>query len=120
MQPFASAFTQMNWGSKVANGLFREVFGFFLKLPGIPPRWPTEESSDRSSLTVICGRLAQSVLNAVFQRILTLAREKSLLKGQTKTIVVDSTTLDASRRGHEENWLARARGTTGRNKSPGG
>jgi len=55
---------------------------------------PTEESPEHSSLSVIRDRLPQSVHNAVFLWVLTLAREKSLLKGQT--VAVDSTTLEAN------------------------
>ena len=54
----------------------------------------TEESPDHSSLTVIRDRLPQEVHEAVFQRVLTLAREKQVLNGQT--LGVDSTTLEAN------------------------
>jgi len=53
-----------------------------------------ESSPDHSSLTVIRNRLPLEVHNAVFLWVLTLAEEKSLLKG--KTIAIDSTTLEAN------------------------
>lgn len=53
-----------------------------------------EESPDHSSLTVIRDRLPLEVAVAVFQRVLTLAREKKILSGQT--LGVDSTTLEAN------------------------
>ena len=54
----------------------------------------TAQSPDHSSLTVIRNRLPLEVHNQVFLWVLTLAEEKSLLKG--KTIGIDSTTLEAN------------------------
>jgi transposase len=54
----------------------------------------SESSPDHSSLTVIRNRLPLEVHNQVFLWVLTLAQEKSLLKG--KTIAIDSTTLEAN------------------------
>lgn len=53
-----------------------------------------EESPDHSSLSVIRERLPQEVHVAVFDWVLTLAREKNALHG--KTLGVDSTTLEAN------------------------
>jgi transposase len=53
-----------------------------------------EESPDHSSLSVIRERFPQEVHTAVFQWVLTLAREKKMLNG--KTLGVDSTTLEAN------------------------
>lgn len=70
-----------------------------------------EESPDHSSLTIIRDRLPLEVHVAVFQRVLTLAREKKVLNGQT--LGVDSTTLEANaamksivRKETGENWQA--------------
>lgn len=52
-----------------------------------------EESPDHSSLSVIRERLPHEVHVAVFEWVLTLAREKKALHGQT--LGVDSTTLEA-------------------------
>ena len=54
----------------------------------------TAESPDHSSLTVIRERLPHEVHEAVFQWVLTLAREKNMLNG--KTLAIDSTTLEAN------------------------
>jgi transposase len=53
-----------------------------------------EESPDHSSLSVIRERLPHEVHVAVFEWVLTLAREKKALNGQT--LGVDSTTLEAN------------------------
>lgn len=53
-----------------------------------------EESPDHSSLSVIRERLPHEVHVAVFDWVLTLAREKKALHG--KTLGVDSTTLEAN------------------------
>jgi transposase len=53
-----------------------------------------EESPDHSSLSVIRERLPHEVHVAVFEWVLTLAREKKALNG--KTLGVDSTTLEAN------------------------
>jgi transposase len=53
-----------------------------------------EDSPDHSSLTVIRERLPHEVHAAVFEWVLTLAREKKTLNG--KTLGVDSTTLEAN------------------------
>lgn len=53
-----------------------------------------EESPDHTSLSVIRERLPREVHDAVFQWVLTLAREKKTLNG--KTLGVDSTTLEAN------------------------
>jgi transposase len=53
-----------------------------------------EESPHHSSLSVIRERLPHAVHEAVFQWVLTLAREKHVLNGQT--LGVDSTTLEAN------------------------
>jgi transposase len=53
-----------------------------------------EESPDHSSLSVIRERLPHEVHVAVFQWVLTLAREQKMLNG--KTLGVDSTTLEAN------------------------
>jgi transposase len=53
-----------------------------------------EESPDHSSLSVIRERLPHEVHVAVFDWVLTLAREKNALHG--KTLGVDSTTLEAN------------------------
>jgi len=53
-----------------------------------------EESPDHSSLSVIRERLPHEVHVAVFEWVLTLAREKKTLHG--KTLGVDSTTLEAN------------------------
>ena len=70
-----------------------------------------EDSPDHSSLTIIRDRLPLEVHVAVFQRVLTLAREKNILNGQT--LGVDSTTLEANaamksivRKDTGENWQA--------------
>lgn len=70
-----------------------------------------EDSPDHSSLTVIRDRLPLEVNVAVFQRVLTLARDKNILNGQT--LGVDSTTLEANaamksivRKDTGENWQA--------------
>ena len=55
---------------------------------------PDEATPDHSSLTRIRKRLPLSAHEAIFERILSIAREKGLLKG--KTIAVDSTTLEAN------------------------
>jgi transposase len=89
-----------------------------------------EESPDHSSLTVIRDRLPLEVHVAVFQRGLTLAREKKILNGQT--LGVDSTTLEANaamksivRKDTGENWqaylttLMREAGVIGPEDTPG-
>ena len=89
-----------------------------------------EESPDHSSLTVIRDRLPLEVHVAVFQRVLTVAREKQLLSGQT--LGVDSTTLEANaamksivRKDTGENWqaylttLMREAGVIGPDDKPG-
>lgn len=89
-----------------------------------------EESPDHSSLTVIRDRLPLEVHVAVFQRVLTLAREKKVLNGQT--LGVDSTTLEANaamksivRKDTGENWqaylttLMREAGVIGPEDTPG-
>lgn len=53
-----------------------------------------EDSPDHSSLSVIRERLPHEVHVAVFQWVLTLAREKKALNG--KTLGVDATTLEAN------------------------
>jgi transposase len=53
-----------------------------------------EESPDHSSLSVIRERFPHEVHVAVFEWVLTLAREKKTLNG--KTLGVDSTTLEAN------------------------
>jgi len=53
-----------------------------------------EESPDHSSLSAIRERLPHKVHVAVFEWVLTLAREKHTLSG--KTLGVDSTTLEAN------------------------
>jgi transposase len=53
-----------------------------------------EDSPDHSSLSYIRERLPIEVHEQVFVWILSLAREKKLLKGQT--VAVDSTTLEAN------------------------
>jgi transposase len=70
-----------------------------------------EESPDHSSLSIIGGRLPHEVHVAVFQWVLTLAREKKTLNG--KTLGVDSTTLEANaamksivRKDTGEDWQA--------------
>jgi transposase len=70
-----------------------------------------EESPDHSSLSVIRERLPQDVHVAVFEWVLTLAREKQALSG--KTLGVDSTTLEANaamksivRKDSGEDWQA--------------
>jgi len=69
----------------------------------------TEDSPDHSSLTRVRDRLPYEVHAAVFEKVLTLAKEKKLLRG--KTVGVDSTTLEANaamksivRRDTGENW----------------
>src|SRR4051812_26338265 len=54
----------------------------------------TEESPDHSSLTKIRDRLPHDVHEAVFEWVLSLAREKNLLNG--KSLAIDSTTLEAN------------------------
>ena len=54
----------------------------------------SEDSPDHSSLSVIRERLPHEVHVAVFDWVLTLAREKHLLNG--KTLGVDSSTLEAN------------------------
>jgi transposase len=70
-----------------------------------------EESPDHTSLSVIRERLPREVHDAVFQWVLTLAREKKTLNG--KTLGVDSTTLEANaamksivRKDTGEDWQA--------------
>lgn len=70
-----------------------------------------EESPDHSSLSVIRERLPHEVHEAVFEWVLTLAREKKMLNG--KTLGVDSTTLEANaamksivRKDTGEDWQA--------------
>jgi transposase len=53
-----------------------------------------QDSPDHSSLTLIRERLPHEVHAAVFQWVLTLAREKHMLNGQT--LGVDATTLEAN------------------------
>ncbi len=68
-----------------------------------------EETPDHSSLSRIHGRLPLEVHEAMFQFVLNLAAEKSLLRG--KTVAVDSTLLEADaamksivRRDTGEDW----------------
>jgi len=70
---------------------------------------PTEETPDHSSLSRVAQRLPQEVHEAVFQRVLSMAIAKGLVKG--KTVAVDSTTLEANaamksiiRRDTGEDW----------------
>jgi len=53
-----------------------------------------QASPDHSTLTVIRKRLPVEVHAAVFDKVLSIAREKGLLKGGT--VAVDSTTLEAN------------------------
>jgi hypothetical protein len=69
----------------------------------------TEDSPHHSSLTRVRDRLPLEVHVSVFEMVLHLAAEKKLLKG--KTVVVDSTTLEANaamksivRRDTGEDW----------------
>ena len=69
----------------------------------------TEASPDHSSLTVIRRRLPLEVHQKVFAKVLSIARERGLLKGST--VAVDSTTLEANaamksivRRDTGEDW----------------
>jgi transposase len=71
---------------------------------------PTEESPDHSSLSVIRERLPTAVHKQVFLWVLSLAREKKLLDGES--LGIDSTALEANaamksivRRDTDENWL---------------
>lgn len=88
-----------------------------------------EESPDHSSLPIIRERLPEEVHVAVFEWVLTLAREKKLLHGQT--LGVDSTTLEANaamksivRKDTGEDWqaylttLMREAGAIGPNEKP--
>jgi len=68
-----------------------------------------EDTPDHSSLSYIRNRLSLAVHEQVFIKVLTIAQEKKLLKGQT--VAVDSTTLEANaamksivRRESGENW----------------
>ena len=70
-----------------------------------------QESPDHSSLSIIRERLPHEVHVAVFQWVLTLAREKQVLNGQT--LGVDATTLEANaamksivRKDTGEDWQA--------------
>ena len=54
----------------------------------------TEASPDHSSLTVIRQRLPLEIHQKVFAKVLSIARERGLLKGNT--VAVDSTTLEAN------------------------
>lgn len=70
-----------------------------------------EDSPDHSSLSVIRERLPHEVHVAVFEWVLTLAREKKALNG--KTLGVDATTLEANaamktivRKDTGEDWQA--------------
>jgi transposase len=70
-----------------------------------------QESPDHSSLTIIRERLPHEVHVAVFQWVLTLAREKQVLNG--RTLGVDATTLEANaamksiiRKDTGEDWQA--------------
>jgi transposase len=54
----------------------------------------TEATPDHSSLTRIRQRLPLSVHEQVFLHVLTIARQKKLLRG--KTVAVDATTLEAN------------------------
>jgi len=69
----------------------------------------TEASPDHSSLTVIRQRLPLEIHQRVFAKVLSIARERGLLKGTT--VAVDSTTLEANaamksivRRDTGEDW----------------
>src|SRR5262249_46022187 len=69
----------------------------------------TEKVPDHSSLTVIRKRLSLEVHEKVFQLVLSVAKEKGLLRG--KAIGVDATLLEANaamrsivRRGSGEDW----------------
>jgi transposase len=88
-----------------------------------------EESPDHSSLPIIRERLPPEVHVAVFEWVLTLAREKKMLNG--KTLGVDSTTLEANaamksivRKDTGEDWqaylttLMREAGAIGPNEKP--
>jgi len=70
-----------------------------------------QDSPDHSSLSLIRERLPHEVHVAVFQWVLTLAREKQVLNGQT--LGVDATTLEANaamksivRKDTREDWQA--------------
>jgi transposase len=69
----------------------------------------TDATPDHSSLTVIRQRLPLSIHEQVFSQVLSIAREKKLLKG--KTVAVDSTFIEAEaamksivRRDNGEDW----------------
>jgi hypothetical protein len=69
-----------------------------------------ERSPDHSSLSVTRQRLPVEVHQAVFTKVLSIAREKALLKGGT--IAVDATTLEANaamksivRKDNGEDWM---------------
>jgi transposase len=69
----------------------------------------TDATPDHSSLTVIRQRLPLSIHEQVFSHVLSIAREKKLLKG--KTVAVDSTFIEAEaamksivRRDNGEDW----------------
>jgi transposase len=68
-----------------------------------------EDTTDHSSLSYIRNRLPLAMHEQVFVKVLAIAQEKKLLKGQT--VAVDSTTLEANaamrsivRRESGENW----------------
>jgi transposase len=72
---------------------------------------PTEETPDHSSLSRVAQRLPREVHGAVFQRVLAIAVAKGLVP--SKTVAVDSTTLEANaamksivRRETGEDWKA--------------
>jgi len=55
---------------------------------------PTDTTPAHNSMTVIRQRLPESVFDGVFEKVLSLLRERGLLKG--KTLGVDATTLEAN------------------------
>jgi hypothetical protein len=74
----------------------------------------TEETPDHSSLTVIRKRLPLGIHEQVFAKVLCIAQEKKLLKGQS--VAVDSTLIEAEaamkaivRRDSGDDWKAYVR-----------
>jgi transposase len=55
---------------------------------------PTEETPDHSSLSRVAQRLPREIHEAVFQRVLSIAERRGLIKG--RTVAVDATTLEAN------------------------
>lgn len=79
---------------------------------------PTQETPDHSSMTRVHQRLPLAVHEEMFNKVLTAALEKGLLKG--RTVAVDSTTLEANaamksieRRDTGEDWEAYVRRLAG-------